>query len=110
MNKEKKKTQGMIHVWLKNPGEEPVKRFIPNQLEFLQMFVGGYIETFTITHNVVIICNEEGKLKGLPYNCTVCREDFVGNVIMAGTAEDEFADVMLSEELLKEMFPGFWKK
>lgn len=102
-------TQGMIWVWLKNPGKPPAKKWIPNQLEFLQMFVEGYIETFTITHDMVVICNEEGKLKDLPYNCTICGEDFVGNIIIAGTQEDEFADVPLSEDLMRKMFPGFWE-
>ena len=101
---------GMIHVWLKGPGETPEKKWIPNQLEFLQMFVAGYIETFTLSHDLVVICNEEGKIMGLPYNCTICTEDFMGNIIIAGTKGEEFTDVPLSEELLKDMLPGFWEK
>ena len=104
-----KESKGMIHVWLKEPGKAPVKKWIPNQLEFLQMFVDGFIETFTVTAGAVIICNEEGKLDGLPYNCTICGEEFVGNIMLVGTNADEFDDVPFEEETLRSMFPGFFK-
>ena len=103
-----RKTVEMIQVWVKKPGKAPVKREIGNHLADLQAFVGGWIETFTVTHDAVIICNEEGKLRGLPYNCTVCDEHFVGNIILAGTKGDEFADIPYSEETLQKMFPGFF--
>lgn len=107
MTKEK---EGMIHVWLKEPGKQPVKKWIPNQLEFLQLFVDGHIETFTVTAGAVIICNEEGKINNLPYNCTVLGEQLFGNILLVGTDDDEFDDVPYDEELLKTLFPGFFKE
>ncbi len=105
-----KESKGMIHVWLKEPGKQPVKKWIPNQLEFLQLFVDGYIETFTVTAGAVIICNEEGKINNMPYNCTVLGEQLFGNILLVGTDEDEFDDVPYDEELLKTLFPGFWEE
>ena len=109
MKTKEQETQGMIHVWLKRPGGAPEKKFIPNTLEFLQWFVEGYIETYTLSHDLVVICNEEGKLDGLPYNCTICGEAFVGNILLVGTNEDEFDDVPFEEETLRSMLPGFFK-
>jgi hypothetical protein len=37
-------------------------------LKELQGFVGGYIETFFLTKNQIMVVNEEGKLDELPLN------------------------------------------
>lgn len=55
-----------MKVIYKAPGCAPEPRDIPNTLEELQATVGGYIETVTIASDAVIICNEEGRLRGLP--------------------------------------------
>lgn len=78
------------------PGKAPITINIENSLESLQGQVGGYIETVTIATDTVIICDEEGKLKGKPYNFRLCGMDFVGIVLIAGCDEDEFCD--LSQE------------
>ena len=58
-----------MRVVIKNPGEDPEIRNIPNLLASLQYIVGGYIETFPSCYNgVVLIVNDEGKLKGMPTN------------------------------------------
>ena len=62
-------------------------------LEELQATVGGYIETVTIATDAVIICNEEGRLQGLPHNCRIFGVDFVGPILIAGVDEDEFSDL-----------------
>lgn len=65
-------------------------------LKNLQNIVEGYIETVTIGPGLVIICNEEGRLRGLPYNCEVAGITFVGDIICIGAEGDEFADVPIS--------------
>lgn len=82
-----------IKVIIKRPGEMPEIQTIPNELEALQTIVGGYIEAVTLATDLVIICNEEGKLLDLPYNCDICGASFVGTIIFAGINGDEFADV-----------------
>lgn len=56
-----------IHVLIKEPGKKPRSVNISHTLENLQKTVGGYIEAVTLTNDFVIICNEEGRLKRLPW-------------------------------------------
>lgn len=42
---------------------------VENTLKALQAEVGGYIETVTFASDAAVICNEEGRILGLPYNC-----------------------------------------
>ena len=83
-----------ILVCIKEPGEDPrIEPLFDNTLEAFQKAVGGYIETVTIATDLVLICNEEGTIKGMPYNVTICGCDFYGPVLAVGTAGDEFASV-----------------
>lgn len=77
----------------KKPGCAPEIIEIENTLAALQAEVGGYIETVTIARDAVIICNEEGRILGLPDNGRVCSVDFVGTVLIVGIKGDEFCDV-----------------
>ena len=94
-----------MKVIIKEPGQRPRVTEIENSLSELQQAVGGYIETVTLAEDCCIICNEEGRLQGLPYNLTFCGVSFVGTILFVGIAGDEFAD--LSEQqvkiLLKQM-------
>ena len=82
-----------MKVIYKAPGCQPEPPDNPNTLEELQAAVGGYIETVTIASDVVIICNEEGRLQGLPHNCRIFGVDFFGPILIAGVDEDEFSDL-----------------
>ena len=53
----------------KKPGCAPELIDIDNTLKALQAEVDGYIETVTIASDAVVICNEEGRLRGMSYNC-----------------------------------------
>ena len=90
---ERKQAMETIHVLYKAPGMPPEPREIPNTLEELQASVGGHIETLTIASDAVIICNEEGRLQGLPYNCTFFGADFVGPILISGVDGEEFASL-----------------
>ena len=98
-----------IRVIIKDPGKKPRCVNISNTLENLQKTVGGYIETVTIASDMVIICNEEGRLLDLPYNCNVCGIDYVGTIIFCGMSEDEFCDLPVEYKELKWMLPGLWE-
>lgn len=77
----------------KKPGCTPEIIDIDNTLAALQQEVGGYIETVTIASDAVVICNEEGVLLGMPYNCRFFGVDFVGPILVVGRNKDEFCDV-----------------
>lgn len=78
---------------IKEPGKKPRITEIENNLAALQEAVGGYIETVTLAKDCCIICNEEGRLQGLPYNLTFGGISFVGTVLFVGVVGDEFADL-----------------
>ena len=82
-----------IKVIIKRPGEKPYTTWISDRLENLQKTVEGYIETVTVCSDLVIICNEEGRIRNLPYNCTILGADFFGTILLAGINGEEFGNV-----------------
>lgn len=86
-----------IKVIIKKPGEKVGRmQHIGNTLENLQRIVGGPIETVPVLEDVICICNEEGKLKGLPANFILGRkypDTIVGTAIICGVDGDEFASL-----------------
>lgn len=82
-----------MRVIYKAPGSKPEIRDIPNTLEELQASVGGYIESYTFATDATVICNEEGCLRGLPYNCRFLGVDFVGPILVVDIDGEEFTDL-----------------
>ena len=67
----------------------------------------GHIEVvYPFEDNVGIICNEEGKLLGLPLNRAL-RND-LRNFIIAGLTEEDFGD--LTDEQVEKYTQMFYKK
>ena len=92
-----------IRVIIKRPDEEFGHiAYIMNTLESLQAKVGGFIEVVRLTPKVAIICNEEGKLRGMDPNMRIDGEMFVGPIVIAGIDGDEFGSVPFSFE--------YWEK
>lgn len=94
-----------IRVLVKEPGKAAEMRTIENTLESLQKIVGGNIETVTMFADLVIICNEEGRINGMPFNCEICGADFVGPIILAGVDGEEFGDSPKDEEGWRRLLP-----
>ena len=73
------------------------KRDVPNELHALQGLVGGRIETVRISCNVLALVNEEGIIRGLPYNgCLVGAYNtprIFGPVMFVGVNDEEFTDL-----------------
>ena len=67
-----------ISVLLIQPGKYPKTVAIKDSLEAMQALVGGDIEEYMpFEDEVAIICNEEGKMIGLPLNRAVYSEEEV---------------------------------
>ena len=66
---------------------------ISPRLENLQKTVEGYIETVPAVGGAIILCNEEGKLRGLENNMPYEKDYLVGTIIVVGTKGDEFDDI-----------------
>lgn len=103
-----------IKVIIKKPDEEFGRLVeIENELEVFQSIVGGYIET-TGYKNLVIICNEEGKLRGLEPNILLGKDMLVGTIIVCGASGDEFSDVPIDfkkwEQIVNMSGTDTWKE
>jgi len=82
-----------MRVIRKDPGERPCLVEIPNTLDALQNAVGGYIETVTLFSNATVVCNEEGILRGLQYNCRLCKINFVGTILVVVIKGDKMCSL-----------------
>lgn len=82
----------------KRPGEAWEAVEVENELKPLQQVVGGYLESFTFAEDACVLCDEEGLLKGKPYNTTVCGVPFVGTILIVGVAGEDFADLTEQQE------------
>lgn len=75
---------------IKKPREGWKVTEIQNELEALQQAVGGRLESVSLWADACVLCNEEGRIKGLPYNTTICGVSFVGPILIVGTAGEDF--------------------
>lgn len=86
-----------MRAYYKTPGDKEFKTIvILDNLHLLQQLVGGYIETVTISTEACVICNEEGRIIGMPYNCKYEGVDYYGPIIVVGIDGDEFTDAPMS--------------
>ena len=69
------------------PMKMPRVEEIGNTLQELQRAVGGSIEVVPaeLGDDALVICNEEGKIMGLPYNRCVYDADGIPYDVIAGT-------------------------
>lgn len=96
-----------IKVLMVEPEKAPREAEIENSLESLQGVVGGYIEAvYPFDDPVAIVCNEEGKLIGLPLNRALYGENGSMHDIVAGT----FIVCGLSEENFDSLPPEMMNK
>ena len=83
-----------MKIIFKAPGRVPEIRNIDGSLKTLQELVGGNIEPITLHNGMVILCDEEGKLRGKEPNIWLERikDTLVGNVVFLGAEGEEFTD------------------
>lgn len=68
------------------PYQQPIVEEIDNTLKSMQAVVGGYIEAiYPWEDEIALICNEEGKINGLPLNRILTNEDGAIVDYIAGT-------------------------
>ena len=90
-----------IRILYKEVGKEPQIMFIDNTLEVKQKLVGGLIEVVPY-EDVLIICNEEGKILNMPPNLVFEYDYIAGNCFVIG---DDYKNAdfksLTDEEILK---------
>ena len=101
-----------MKVLLVEPDKTACEVDIGNHLEDMQKAVGGYIEAcYPYEDPVAIVCNEEGKINGMPPNRAVYDEQgkmtdiICGNFFVCGLSEDNFKS--LSPELMEKYHKMF---
>ena len=75
-----------MQVVIVEPRKEPMVQNIGNDLKAMQEIVGGTIQAvYPFEEPIALICNEEGKLLGLPLNRALRDETGAVYDIVAGT-------------------------
>ena len=102
-----------ITVLVVEPGEVPYVKEIDSGLESLQSEVDGWIEAiYPFEDPVAVICNEEGKLNGLPLNRAIISEEtsdvidiIASKFLVVGLTDDNFGS--LTDEQIKTFSQKF---
>ena len=96
-----------MKVLMVEPGKSPYAAEIESGLKSLQAAVGGDIQAvYPYEDPVALICNEEGKLMGLPLNRALYDEGgrmydiIAGNFLIVGLGEESFTD--LSPDMMEK--------
>ena len=98
---------GKLKVLVVEPMKPCRVQEIPDTLEAMQQTVGGDIEAITsIRNGSAVVCNEKGKLLGLPYNRPLLDESGLlpldilhGTFFIAGMSREHF--VSLTDEQIQ---------
>ena len=105
------KGENTMKVIVLAPNEKPTVKEIDNKLESLQGVVGGYIQAiYPFKDKVALVCNEEGKLDGLPMSIALVNKGIVSEMIagtcfICGLKEDDFDS--LSNKLCEKYLRKF---
>lgn len=88
-----KEIEEKIKVILCEVGKDPEVKIVPNEPDWMEEFVGGYLEAISITRDgLILICNDEGMRLGLPVNHNFGL-GVLGNFIICRTEGVELASV-----------------
>lgn len=101
-----------MKILMVEPGKMPCETEIDSGLEALQKAVGGHIQAvYPYEDPVAVVCNEEGKIMGMPLNRALSDEDgniydiIAGNFLIVGLGEESFSD--LSPDLMEKYSEQF---
>lgn len=97
-------SENEIRVLYVQPGKYPEERTIPNTLRALQELVGGDIECCRPWRDsVCVICNDSGKIDGLPPNRLYGHTDFLaGSFVVCGNGGEDFISLTDRQAFLYE--------
>lgn len=97
-----------MKVLVIEPGKNPIVKEIDGSLKSMQAVVDGYIQAYyPWLEEVAIVCNDEGKINGLPLNRPVFSErgellDIIaGTFFICGAPMDSGSFTDLSEDLIE---------
>lgn len=73
-----------LKILYKEVGKRPKPMEIEDTLEAKQKLVGGLIEVVPYIDNMLLICNEEGKILNMPANLVFDNDYISGNCFVVG--------------------------
>ena len=92
-----------LKIVLKKVGKEPEIMNIENTLEAKQELVGGLIQISSVTEEILLVCDEEGKLKNLPPNLLFDYDYIAGDCFFIGDDYDNADFKSLTDEQIEEV-------
>ena len=99
-----------MKILLVEPEKAPERIEISGDLESMQEIVGGSIQAiYPFDEPIALICNEEGKLNGLPLNRALRDEDgtiydvITGTFFLCGAPPEEESFTSLTENQLEDL-------
>ena len=100
-----------IKALVVEPYKEPYEVLLDNSLKSRQKIVGGLIEYCYLLDDdsVALICNDEGKIFGLPFNREIGYDVICGNFIIVGD-NGLGEDLSLTDEQINKYKERFGKK
>lgn len=97
------KKEKELRVVLKKVGENPEIMNIENTLEAKQKLVGGLIEVVGLTKDILLICNEEGKIENLQPNLLFDYDYIAGDCFFVGDDYSNGDFKSLTDEQIEEV-------
>ncbi len=84
-----------MRILVVKPHSRPKLDDIPHTLEAMQETVGGYIEIIAPfdDEGVVLVCDDEGKIKGYELNRVVGHDIIAGTFFLAGADGEDLTDL-----------------
>lgn len=100
-----------IRALIVEPNKEPYEVILGNGLKSRQNVVGGLIEYCYLLDDdsVALICNDEGKILGLPFNREIGYDIICGNFIIVGD-DGSGEDLSLTDEQINKYKERFGKE
>ena len=96
-----------MKILIVEPQKPPYCKDISGTLEELQAIVGGYIQAiYPFDEPIALVCNEEGKLIGLPPNHLLCDKSgrvydmICGTFFIVGLGAEDF--ISLTDDAIKK--------
>jgi hypothetical protein len=102
-----------MRILVKRVGEpakvETIREAIKESVEDVRSIIGGNMEVVVLDMpGLMLICNENGKLDGLPNNITIYGEPIAGDVCFVSTVCGDIVDI--TDEQVFELVNRFGLK
>lgn len=92
-----------IKAIVKHPGKAPEMCTLGNDLKVFENIIQGYIEPVMVEEDLIVICDEEGRINGKPFNCWFDGISFRGTIVVLGSKGENFDHCPITLDEFREM-------